>query len=482
MARNQNQLREDMLAIWRAGVAGVSPERLIRENISLEPETLWIAEKEYPLRRLEHITVIGGGKASGAMAATLEEVLAPLVDRGRISGWVNVPEDCVRTLRAVHLHGARPAGVNEPTEAGVWGTSQMLRQIRTRKKPEHHLVLVLISGGGSALMPYPAEGVTLEQKLAVTRFLAESGAAIEEINTVRKQLSAFKGGGLRRMCRGRNLVSLILSDVTGDPLDVIASGPTTENLTTASDAVTVLQKYRMTESPEYAGTGKAILADLQRKASQKPDRNPSVRFMKPAASEKNVTVRDSEGGSVRNLVIGNNAAAVDAAGLEAERRGYSHAMISAAEPEGLAEEVGRKLLGMARLMQQTPGADCLLSGGEPVVRLAAAEKRGLGGRNQQLVLAALQEVLRSVSPGESNVPACRLGFLSGGTDGEDGPTDAAGAFFDDAVLEKVRSLKLDPSDSLTRNDAYRFFEQVGGLLKTGPTGTNVCDLRVIVLE
>jgi hydroxypyruvate reductase len=174
---------------------------------------------------------------------------------------------------------------------------------------------------------------------------------------------------------------------------------------------------------------------------------------------------------VTNLVIGNNATAVDAAGLEAERLGYSHAMISASEPEGPAEEVAAQLTAMARRMRDSDGPDCLISGGEPTVRLAPAQRRGLGGRNQQLCLAALAEL----------ADWQRLALLSGGTDGEDGPTDAAGAWVDEQVAAAARQAGLDARAYLERNDAYRFFDRAGGLLKTGPTHTNVGDLRVITV-
>jgi hydroxypyruvate reductase len=171
-------------------------------------------------------------------------------------------------------------------------------------------------------------------------------------------------------------------------------------------------------------------------------------------------------------VIGNNATAVDAAGVEAERRGYSHAMISARHSEGQAEEVGRHLAAMARQMRVQHGPDCLISGGEPVVRLVEAARRGQGGRNQQLALAALETFWEDGADG--------VAFLSGGTDGEDGPTDAAGAYFDADVLQAAREQGLAPQEFLARNDAYRFFEPLRALLKTGPTHTNVCDLRVVV--
>jgi glycerate-2-kinase len=181
---------------------------------------------------------------------------------------------------------------------------------------------------------------------------------------------------------------------------------------------------------------------------------------------------------VTNLVIGNTAVAVDAAGVEAERLGYSHAMDAATKLEGPAEDIGRHLARMALRMQSAAGPDCLITGGEPTVQLAPSEIRGKGGRNQQLVLAALDE-FRNLKSQISNLKFC---LLSGGTDGEDGPTDAAGAFLDAETFQHMREKGLDPADYLRRNDAYHFFQQTGGLIRTGPTHTNVCDVRVVVVS
>jgi glycerate-2-kinase len=199
---------------------------------------------------------------------------------------------------------------------------------------------------------------------------------------------------------------------------------------------------------------------------------------------------------VSNLVIGNNAVAVDAGGAEAERRGYSHAMHAATHLEGPAEDMGRDLAQMVLRMLSASGPDCLITGGEPTVKLAPPEIRGKGGRNQQLVLAGLVKLLNaergtrnvehdtdaSNSAPRSELPAPRFALLSAGTDGEDGPTDAAGAVIDAESIARMRALYIDPADFLRRNDAYTFFDQVGGLIKTGPTHTNVCDVRVALVD
>lgn len=487
MTTNATKLREDLTAIWHAGIEGVNVERLIAECVTVEADNLVIGEMRLPLDRVQKISVIGAGKAAAGMAAAVEKTLSCQIDAGIVAGWVNIPEGCEQSLRVVRQHPARPSGVNEPTETGVAGTKNMLAMIESTNREliqksvplSQHLVLCLISGGGSALMPLPVEGVTLAQKLAVTRFLSATGATINEINTVRKQLSGVKGGRLKRFCRGTTLVSLILSDVLGDPLDVIASGPTVDHNTTAVDAIDVLEKYGFGKSQrdsEHVGNAaNEILDFLQKQCDQKM----------PASVECPQNNADNEG-ETYHLVIGNNATAVDAAGLEAVKRGYSPTMLCAVESESDVETLATYFVDLARKMSD-PNAfgrltNCLISGGEPTVKLIPADRRGLGGRNQQLVLAVICRLL-SDEPfrlAVKNSPdSCRFAFLSGGTDGEDGPTDASGAFFDGQILHQIANSDIDPFDYLARNDAYRFFSQFDALIKTGPTGTNVCDLRIL---
>ena len=369
------------------------------------------------------------------------------MDEKRLIGWVNVPEDCASRGSRIHLHPARPAGRNEPTEEGVRGTDEILRIVGALGPAD--LCFCLISGGGSALLPAPATGISLEDKLAITRHLSAAGANIQQLNTVRKQLSRIKGGGLARACLAGQLISLIISDVIGDPLDMIASGPTVEDRSTPAEALQILQQFSAAE----AGVSPAVFEYLERK------QNGSAL---PTMCE------------VHNIVIGNNAVAVDSAGLQAEQLGYSHAMLGARPDEGQVEETGRHLARVAIQMRGQNGPDCLIVGGEGVVTLADAAERGLGGRNQQLVLAALDELVRNDARG--------VLVLSGGTDGEDGPTDAAGAWVDDELIAAARVLGLNTSDYLRRSDAYHFFEPLGALIKTGPTHTNVCDLRVVLVD
>ncbi len=457
LRRSPRQLREDALAIWQAAVAAVASDRLVRDHVHVVSQVLHIADEAIRLDEIGRICVVGAGKAGAGMAAGLETALGPeVLQQKQVTGWVNVPADCVRPLQAIHLHAARPAGVNEPTVAGAAGCEKILQMVGDLKHDD--LCICLLSGGGSALLPAPADGITLEQKQVITKILSGAGANIQELNTVRKHLSRIKGGGLARACRAGKMITLIISDVLGDPLDVIASGPTVPDPTTFQDALDVLNRFKIV----YRSSAAAVRNYLTRSAAAGP---PAV---SPACTK------------ITNLIIGNNAVAVDAAGLEAERRGYSHAMVAARTLEGEAEEVGKHLAHMARQMHDSPGPDCLITGGEPTVLLIDESLRGKGGRNQQLVLAALIELTETMAQPTDRSPLDGIVILAGGTDGEDGPTDAAGALIDRQRAAAASDLWVD--DYLLRNDAYHLFEKIDGLLKTGPTHTNVCDVRVVVVD
>jgi len=484
MSKPPEQLRADALRIWQAGVQAVGAEHLVTEALAVRGDQLIVAEQSFALDDIGRIAVVGAGKAGAGMAAGVEQTLGSnLMDRKQVTGWINVPADCVETLQRITVHAARPAGVNEPQPEGAEGARRILELVNSLEPAD--LCLCLISGGGSALLPAPAEGVSLDDKLAVIQALSAAGADIVEINTVRKQLSRIKGGGLARACRAGRLVSLIISDVPGDPLDTIASGPTvTDDRSTPAAALEVLERY----DARRRGVGEGVFEFLAARRAAPPLPPPQI--------------------EVSNHIIGNNATAVDAAGMEAERLGYNHAMLSSREPEGLADEVGRHLAAMALRMRgdadratdppstaastdSAPGSsaaptgsvtpaqaaaiNCLITGGEPVVQLVDSSRRGLGGRNQQLALAALKH-LAEHGGGRA------VALLSGGTDGEDGPTDAAGAVVDETLMTAAEEQGLKPDDFLARNDAYHFFEPLDGLIKTGPTNTNVCDLRVVVVD
>ncbi len=444
------------IEIWTAGLDAVRAEPLVRRSIAIDGDQICIGDHVWNRGDFDRIVLVGAGKAGSAMTAGL---VAAIGDWLPMTGWVNVPEGThdIDVGSAITLHPARPAGVNEPSVDGVYGTRQILNLVSNATSRD--LCIALISGGGSALLPAPIDGITLDDKLAVIRLMSGGGADITELNTVRKHLSSVKGGGLLRACRAAHLVTLILSDVIGDPLDAIASGPTVVDTSTVGDAIRLLSRF-----------------DTERKL---PTRIYDALEAKTRASKTLATPTTTS----TTIVIGNNAVAVDEAGIRAESLGYNHVMQVARSAEGSAEEVGRHLAKMTvEMLRRDPALhrlDCLITGGEPVVTLAPPKIRGRGGRNQQLVLAAY-EMLRSMDLTDGQWQ--RLCILSGGTDGEDGPTDAAGAWIDATVHRRAVELNLDVADHLSCNNAYAFFHAAGGLLLTGPTGTNVCDVRVALVN
>ena len=436
-------LRGHARAIWEAAVAAARPENLIRAAFA--DQALDIAAAVSKARR---IVVVGAGKAGAAMSAGLEECLAGALER--MDGLVNVPAGSVRPLHAVHLHGARPDGSNEPTAEGVAGTRRILELV-AGAGPED-VGICLLSGGGSALLPAPVEGVSLDDKQKVTRLLHACGATINEMNAVRKHLSAVKGGRLAEAFAGRALFSLIISDVIGDPLDVIASGPTAADPTTFADALAVLEKYQLA-----ARVPRAVRRHLEQGAAGRVAETPKAL---PA--------------HVKNVIIGNNARSLAAARAKAEELGYAVVDLGS-YIEGETQPVATMFAGIVRSIRADhrplPPPVCLLSGGETTVTLTA--DHGLGGRNQELVLAAAAKL------GAEGLR--RVVVLSGGTDGEDGPTDAAGALADEETWHKATARGLEPAAFLGRHDAYHFFDATGDLVKTGLTQTNVMDVRVILV-
>lgn len=430
-------------------------ERLVESRFVRDGDELTICGHRISLNDIGRIVVVGAGKAGAGMAVAVERVLGDEIVAEKVSGWVNVPADCLRATRAIHLHAARPAGHNEPTQAGVNGAIEILNHVR--ELGPNDLCLVLLSGGGSALLPAPVAEISLSDKQAVTRFLMHAGATIDELNCVRKQLSRIKGGRLAEACGAATMIVLIISDVIGDPLDVIASGPTVPDMSTSVDALAVLKKYDTDGDGIPASVTNFLRSAQERVAVVAAQRSPQ-------RTER----------TVHNHVIGNNTVALTAATAKANELGYRTVSLSS-DHAGVAADVGRELAERAISIrdenEQQPV--CVLSGGEPVVHLVPTDEPRKGGRNQELVLAGLE---RMWSDGMR-----RIVLLSGGTDGEDGPTDAAGAFADADVLASAQSQSLSPADFLKINNSYPFFEETGGLLITGPTHTNVMDVRVALI-
>jgi glycerate 2-kinase len=437
-------LRDHALAIWLAAVDAVHPSRLIPDAIA--NPSLRIQEA---VRHAPRILVVGAGKAGVAMSAALENALPDLA--ARMEGIVNVPADTVRPLHAIRLHAARPGKMNQPTAEGVEGARQILQLVASAGPDD--VAIGLWSGGGSALLPGPVEGISLEDKLRVTQLLHECGATIHEMNAVRKHLSRVKGGRLAQAFVGRDFYNLIISDVIGDPLDVIASGPTSPDSSTFRDALAVLEKYALTSLAP-----KSVLNYLRKGAEglvpETPKKLPN---------------------QIHNLVIGNNDLALKASQAKTEELGYRVQNLGS-EIEGEAGKVAAAMADLVRDMladSRSPRPPvCLLSGGETTVTLG--KHHGLGGRNQEFVLAMLHTLGREAMT--------KVVVLSGGTDGEDGPTDAAGAVANGETFRLADNLKLSPADFFSRHDAYHFFQPIGGLIQTGLTQTNVMDVRVILIR
>lgn len=434
-------LREDALKIWNAAVAAADSIRAVQSAVSVRNDVLSIAGREFRLTEQCRLLVVGAGKAGAGMAAGVEQALRDTCWFDRLQGWVNIPDDCVRPLERIHLHPSRPAGLNEPTDRAVSGTQEIIRRLESCGP--HDVCLVLISGGGSALLCSPVAGISLEEKLLITRALSRAGATIDELNLVRTHLSLVKGGGLARACRAGFLSALVIADVLGDPPQTIASGPVTAREPDPERALQVLHRYLPPE--QIPAAVEAAICDYA------------------AAAELL---------QLDYTIVAANQLSLVAASRMAESLGY-RTLVREEPLRGSAAVAGREFLQQLREHRKADNHPCcLLAGGETTVNLSdAGGSAGKGGRNQEFVLAAAD------SARDADFWHEQL-LLSGGTDGEDGPTDAAGAFFDSGVLQQAEQESLDSKSFLQRHDAWNYFAPAGGLLQTGPTHTNVMDIAV----
>jgi glycerate 2-kinase len=448
---NNDPLHDHALQIWDAALAAVDSATLVRQAIHVDERHVQVGSTTVTLDAIERVIVVGAGKAAVAMARGVIQAFESSPLQSRITGWVNVPEDCLSELPPITIHPARRAHYNEPTVEGIYGTQQIL-DITTSANPQD-LCICLISGGGSALLPAPITGITLDDKQQITQLLSSHGANIQQLNSVRKKLSDVKGGRLAARCGSHHFASLIISDVLGDPLDLIASGPTVMDTEPVAVAIDVLRHFLDDQTPVVQRCLTAIKNHV------------------PLTTLPSAYTVD---------VIGNNRTAVDGAAQAAARLGYATTQTANIELEGLAEHVGFELAERSRELNSMVGKRAYISGGEPVVQLADTSIRGRGGRNQQLVLAALARKLSNTTTPQQCMQ--RQFIMSAGTDGEDGPTDAAGAFINSNVVKKFIASSLDLKSAMQRNDAYTFFDELQALIKTGPTHTNVCDLRIVLSE
>jgi hydroxypyruvate reductase len=414
--------RDAIRAIWDAALAAGDVTPLVRAHLRLD-------------RPYARVFLLGAGKASGAMAAAAEEIVGDRV----AGGFVVVKDGYAARLRRVEI---AEAGHPVPDTRGLAASARLLEVARGAR--ENDLVLFLVSGGGSALTPAPAPPITLAEKQELTRLLLASGATIGELNAVRKHLSLFKGGQLARAAWPATVRTLALSDVIGDPLDVIASGPTAPDPTTFADALEVLARRGVS-----ARVPSAIVRRLEAGRSGEIAETP-----KP---------HDPLFDRVENVVIGNNALVTDAAVATARRLGFRTDFMTR-ELQGEARDVARDFVARARGL--APPA-CLVAGGETTVTVRG---QGKGGRCQEFALAAALELR----------PSERITILAAGTDGTDGPTDATGAIVDAGSVERGAAAGANALRALSDNDAYAFLRASGDLVVSGPTRTNLLDLYLAV--
>ena len=454
------QVTQDALRVWQAGVDAVRADRVVREQVRWDGRILEIQQTRLDLAYAKRWIIVGAGKAAGGMLEGVLEVLEGTEEHPRICGWINLPEGSIperlkRRAGGVEICEARPAGVNEPTAKVVDGTREILRLVDQATSED--VVLFLLSGGGSALLCAPVEWMSLETKVAITRRLSSRGARIQELNAVRRAISQVKGGGLARRSRAGQLITLVISDVLGDPLEMIGSGPTVlEPAPDSALAARILQQYAPDEFPE-------VVARLSQ-----PGKPLEAQDLAPGAS-------------AHTFVLANNATAVEAAVREAHRLGYRVQSESRVDGEGTAEQVGLELAAIVKELE--PGSGWI-SGGEPTVVLPDVAVRGVGGRNQHVVLKAGSELLGDLNSlatgGNSREIPASFALVSGGTDGEDGATQAAGAWIDHGWLDRSLASRDGILDALARCDSNTVLSATGHVLLTGPTHTNVCDLRVVL--
>ena len=443
MGSKIKKLRKDALQIFRAGLQAVDPVEAIHRHVTLKDHVLRIGDRRFNLKKYDRILVVGAGKAGAPMAKAIENLLGDHIADGIIvvKDGHGLPLAKIKVCEASH-----PV----PDERGVQGTEHVLSLVE--KAGKRDLIICLISGGGSALLIAPVAEISLEDKQEATKHLLECGATIHEFNTVRKHLSRVKGGRLAQIAYPATVASLILSDVVGDDLDVIASGPTVPDPSTFQDAEQILKGYDI-----WNQLAPAVRNHLAKGSSGAIEDTPKSGH----AAFKQCS----------QMLVGTNLQALKAAGQEAQRLGY-RSLILSSKVEGEAREVARFYTAIARevLSSETPlkPPACVLAGGETTVTLTG---EGLGGRNQEFALAAAL----SIGGLEEIV------VLSGGTDGTDGPTDAAGAIADGTTVARALENVLDPKDFLRRNDSYNFFQRLGDLLMTGPTRTNVMDIYMLLI-
>ncbi|MCJ7774465.1 MAG: glycerate kinase [Desulfobacterales bacterium] len=438
-----DDMRLDAFNIFQAGVRAVEPGAAVKKYCRVENDDIYVNGKRYYLPDIENIYVVGAGKATAPMAAAIEEILGNYIT----DGVVNVKYGHTAKLNTIRLI---EAGHPVPDTQGQYGANEILNLVKKARKND--LVICLISGGGSALLSLPVNEISLKDKQETNKVLLNCGASIHEINTIRKHISKIKGGRLAKEAFPAELITFIISDVVGDDIDVIASGPTVPDTSTFNDCLRIIQKYHIEKKLPINVVSyiqKGALANLN-----------ETRVKGDHVFER-----------VQNLIIGSNMEALLAAQKIAEDLGYN-TIIMSSMVQGETRHTALVHTAIAKQILKSghpirPPA-CVLSGGETTVTVIGT---GKGGRNQEFALASVIDI-----SDKNNIVV-----LSCGTDGSDGDTDAAGAVVDSDTLKRSKEMGMDPMGFLENNDSYHFFEKLGNLIKTGPTNTNVMDLQVILV-
>jgi glycerate 2-kinase len=441
MERSLARLRADALAIFTVAVKAADAGTAIRRYVRVTDTAIEVADRIYSLAKFRNIYILGAGKAAVPMAQAMETLLGDRLSGGTV---VAPHGQTLPLAKANIVEAAHPI----PDIAGLKGARRIAAIARQATADD--LIFFLLSGGGSALLPYPVDDLSLTDKQCITQLLLRSGATIREINTLRRHLSQIKGGKLARLAYPAQMVTLIVSDVVGDALQDVASGPTAPDPSCYSDCWEIIRKYRLQDSiPDSVRVilDRGVSGDIA-ETVKKDD----VAFTK-----------------IQNVIIANNRLATEAAWLHASDLGYRSTILSNSI-EGECREVAKQQMAIFKkiLTDRPCEPTCLISGGETTVTVRG---HGTGGRNQEFALAAAIEFV-DVEGGA---------VLSAGTDGIDGPTDAAGAIIDSATVSRGLSQGYDAAQFLACNDAYNFLRRTGDLIITGPTHTNVMDIQVMLV-
>lgn len=441
-----NKIKEDAVKILQTSIQAVDPRVVLKNVVSLAQNKLRVQDLEYDLDAYDNILVIGGGKASGLMAQTMEEILSEKISKGRVNVLQGTKENFT-TKKIILQEGTHPI----PNQAGKENTQRILDLVKTTGKND--LVISLISGGGSALLCLPLERISLEHMRKTVKMLMNAGASINELNAVRKHISRIKGGKLAKAAFPADVLSLIISDVVGNPLDVIASGPTVPDSTTFQHAKQVLKRYHLWEKVPCSVS--TLFED-------------GINGEVPETPKEKEKIFDH----VENLIIANNRQAIKAGKKQAEELGYQTRILSS-YIEGEAREVGTVLgaisLEIYRHHCSSNKPIVLLGGGESTVTVTG---HGNGGRNQELALSSALKIA-----GETGITLASID-----TDGIDGDSPAAGALINGKTIPRARKKNIQAHKFLENNDSFTFFKKLGGFLFSGPTGTNVNDLICIILQ